>query len=528
LQYLAVREKTMSIPFPSLVLLVLLSLGTLVPAHAQTFGRTDVGAIPSAGLTANAKRGSKFTPAEPGTAFGLCAHLDGNGGVSGRQDFRLALYSDTGGVPSSKLAETSQLTIVSGGTPTWYCFDIGLVPVSTLPYWIVIHSGPTGGVARNFGDGPANWFGSNVDTFSDGASNPFGNGSFGTGTLSVYAMFTPASQLRNAGRTTIGTTPSNGMSANFKRGSSFTVSEPGRLSALTAYLDGLGATTAGQDIRLAVYRDANGTPGARISESLGGSFAAGMRARWITFATRPALIDPGRYWIVFHTGPTSGVLRNFADGSGNWYGNADLYADGASATFGAGNTGNGTISAFASYEPGEFVIRELGRTDIGAQPSKGLTANFMRGSMFQLDDRPGAVLTGLHAYLDGNGGAPGTQKLRMLVYEVVAQGGTAVGLKLAESAEVSIAAGTPPGWVHFPLPEVAVGQPNTPLYWIMLHSGDTGGVVRDYGGDGPDNWLGVADSYADFGGNFLPFESSEVLRGPGTLSIHATYSFPAE
>jgi len=95
LQCLPVREKTMTIPLPAFVLLVLLSLGTLVPAHAQTFGRTDVGAIPSAGLTANAKRGSKFAPAEPGTATGLCAHLDGNGGASGRQDFRLALYSST-------------------------------------------------------------------------------------------------------------------------------------------------------------------------------------------------------------------------------------------------------------------------------------------------------------------------------------------------------------------------------------------------------------------------------------------------
>jgi len=46
-------------------------------------------------------------------------------------------------------------------------------------------------VARNRGGGtPNNWY-SNADTFTDGASNPFGNpGPIGTGTLSVNATYT--------------------------------------------------------------------------------------------------------------------------------------------------------------------------------------------------------------------------------------------------------------------------------------------------------------------------------------------------
>jgi hypothetical protein len=522
---------TMSYPVHALAMVGLLLLGTLVPAHAQTFGRTDIGAIPSAGLTANAKRGAKFTPAEPGTATGLCAYLDGNGGVSGRQDFRLALYSDKAGVPDSKLAETSQIQIVSGDSAQWYCFTIGWAPVSTVPYWIVIHSGPAGGVIRDFADGPANWFGNNVDTFSDGASNTFGNGNFGTGTMSVYASFTPASQLTNVGRSTIGSTPSAGMTANFKRGSSFTVSGPGRLTALTAYIDGLGGAAGTQRMRLAVYRDANGRPGARISDTApaGAIPPAGMRARWITLGTEPAIIEPGRYWIVIHTGVTGGVLRNYGgDGGANWFGNADLYDDGPSPTFGAGNSGNGTISAFASYEPGAFVIREFGRTDIGVKPSKGLTANFIRGSTFDLNSETRAVLTGLHAYLDGNGGAAGVQKVRMVLYELIGGGGGGAGaaVKLAESAEVSIAAGTSPGWVHFPVPATNLDQTNIPVYVIAIHSGDTGGVVRDYGGDGPANWSGIADNYADLAEELFDFD--EALAGQGTLSVHATYSVPAD
>ena len=46
------------------------------------------------------------------------------------------------------------------------------------------------GVTRNRGgDGAANWYG-NADAFADGAANPFGTGTAGTGTLSVNASYT--------------------------------------------------------------------------------------------------------------------------------------------------------------------------------------------------------------------------------------------------------------------------------------------------------------------------------------------------
>ena len=54
-------------------------------------------------------------------------------------------------------------------------------------YWIVLHTGDTQGIARNRGDGAANWFGNNSDAYVDGPSNPFGTGAAGSGTLSVKA-----------------------------------------------------------------------------------------------------------------------------------------------------------------------------------------------------------------------------------------------------------------------------------------------------------------------------------------------------
>src|SRR5688572_16784685 len=85
---------------------VLLLLNIVPPAHAATLGQTAVGTIPSAGLTANFKRGSKFALAEAGTIESVCAYLDGNGGVSGNQEVRFAVYRDTNGVPGQKVGQS--------------------------------------------------------------------------------------------------------------------------------------------------------------------------------------------------------------------------------------------------------------------------------------------------------------------------------------------------------------------------------------------------------------------------------------
>jgi hypothetical protein len=240
---------------------------SLTPAYSQTsqtLGRITEGAIPSNGLSAQFKRASRFTLAGAGTFTELCAYLDGNGGVSGYQRFRLALYGDNNGTPIAKLIETPEQTILSGTAARWYCMSVPLTPVAAGSYWVAIHSGEMAGVIRDFGDGSPNWYG-NADAFDDGASTTFGTGSSGTGTMSVYARYFPDSQLRNAGRTTIGTTPSNGMTADYKRGSSFMLSERGRLYAITAYVDGGGASTIEQaSFRYSIYNDATGVPGTKL------------------------------------------------------------------------------------------------------------------------------------------------------------------------------------------------------------------------------------------------------------------------
>lgn len=514
-------------------LAILISFRSAHAQTTQTLGRIVPGAIPSVGLSANMKRASRFTLPGPGTVKQLCAYVDGKGGVSGQQDMRLALYRDSGGVPGAKVVESFGNVISGGDAARWICQPIPLQPIPAGNYWIALHTSAPAGVIRDYSDGNANnWYG-NADAFDDGASSTFGAGNAGTGTLTLYAEYFPDDQIRNAGRTTIGTVPSGGMTANMKRGSSFTLPERGMLYGITAYLDGNGASLpplTAQNFRYVLYKDANGVPGAKVYESRSD---LGLRtteaASWVTETAHPALaltLDAGRYWLVIHTGQTGGVIRNFADGgTGNWYGNADTYSDGASAQFGPGNAGNGTISAFVSYRPGTITEGTMGRTDVGTSPSAGLTANVSRWSSFELHDesRP---LTGLHAYLDGRGGAAGSQKIRMVVYGMHATQDTSYFVKIVQSQDVTITAGMSPQWVNFPVTSVPLNAPY-PIYLIALQTGDTAGVIRDYGDSRPNptgNWYSIADTFADGALDQVP--TLATAPNSSTLSVYATYALP--
>jgi len=495
------------------VLVLLAPFGT---AHAQTFGKTQIGTLTSNGLAADYKRGAKFTLADGGILQTLCAYLDGNGGASGQQAIRLVIYKDSNGVPLDKIAEANPMTLVSGAIPSWYCAPTPSAPMAAGNYWIVIQSGGTAGVVRDYYDGPANWYG-NADAYSDGASAQFGAGNAGTGTMSLYAEYAPPESVGVGGRTSVGL-PSSGLSANYKRASSFTISQTGRLSSLAAYLDGNGGTSGSQTLRLALYADANGVPGSKITEGAEIAIHSGDAAQWKSVAVPAYLLTPGRYWIALHSGGTAGVIRDYGGNGGNsFYANADTYSDGASSPFGSGSAGTGTLSAFVTFDLGPYETRTLGRTDVGPTPSAGLTANRQRGSYFFTNEFD-AVVTNFYAYLDGNGGAAGSQQLRMDVYVAGKTGNP--GSLIAQSEIVTIAAGRAPGWVRFPVVPAALDAGSYYGFYITIHSGGTEGVARVYGGGPNNNWIGWADSFADGAVQYPPGWSF----GTGTLSVKLEYT----
>jgi hypothetical protein len=494
------------------------------PARAQdgTFGRTTIGTTPSGGMQADFKRGSKFTLTTNGTIQEICAYLDTLGGGSGAQTFRYLLYRDDHGVPGAKLVDvwSGPFNRYNGQPAQWDCLPTPLMPLSAGDYWLAIQTGGDPGVLRYYLDGPNGWFGG-PDAFADGASDPFGSGGAGAGTISIYAKYTQ--DVRVAGRTTVASSRSGGMTANQKRASSFTVSGTGMATRLTAYLDGLGGMSGVQYVQPALYRDANGVPGELVSRGGYITIHSGQPGTWLDSAVLgETKLTPGKYWLALLSSLPGGVARYALDGTGNWYGNADTFTDDFSNPFGAGNPGNGTMSAYLTYQPGTFTPGQFGRADVARTPLKGLRANFLRGSKFEVPETGKTKLVNaLYAYLDGYGGASGSQAVRMALYfDSIDDRGPIPG-KVAESGVINIPAGTPPGWVRFPVPPTGVADGPIRKYWIVLHSGGTDGVVRSYGGGAP-NWRGISYTFSD--GAPDPLDGWwDGPEGDVTLSVYATY-----
>jgi hypothetical protein len=506
---------------PVLLLAAMLALTAGAPAFAvitATFGSSPPSpqnGTPSSGLSGDFKRASRFTLTQQGILQSIGAFVDGNGGASGHQLLRYVLYRDTGSGPGEKIVETPTVEIFSGGSPFWYDASVPGVVVDPGSYWIAIQSDSNGaGVVRDYTLGTApNWLG-NADTFADGASDSFGAGIVGTGTLEVRVQYWPTAGLSSFGRMDAATIPSSGLSADYKRASKFVLSEKATLAGLSAYLDSAGGASGTQKVTLVLYRDQGGVPGAEVVASSDVTISAGQVHGWVFFQSPSAALDPGSYWIAIHSGATGGVVRDYGDGAANWYGNADNYSDGPANPFGSGTSGTATLSVHALYQPGYSIAQISGGAPYNSSASNGLTANYIRGSLaFCPSGVPWGPtgVTGFSAYLDGNGGASGSQALRVAWYDFDNNPGdnNVPIAKVAESGVVTITAGTAPQWVFFPLSTTMELQ--IPMV-LAVQSGDVGGVVRDFGNPGEGPWFGAP----------APFANGAPDPWPATLSTGTT------
>lgn len=505
-------------------------LTALTPAHAlSSFGRTTVGATPSGGLRADFKRGSKFTLAEKGTLRQICAYLDTQGGGTFAQEVRYALYRDRNGAPAEQVAETpSRFSLSAGTAPTmWYCLETAAVPIEPGAYWVMIHTGNNTGIVRYYYDGAPNWFG-NTDTFSDGASDTFGVGGTGEGTMSIRVDYSPLSEARLAGRTTVGTRVSSAMSAQYKRGSSFVLTENAEVISLNAYIDGLGGTPDSQLLWMSLYEDVNGEPKTLVMEAPNYGGWQGRSGRWVSTLPpypSPQYLKPGKYWIMLSRGPSTGMSHYYYDGTGNWRGSPSP-DERAPPFFGASSSGDGTISATILYKPTNVVSHTFGRTTPGNVASGGLRADFIRGSRFDSTASPvvGNSLQALWAYMDGNGGTSGSQKVRLALYQ--ASGSSSIMYKVVVSDEVTIPAGTPARWVRFAVPRTQVTDGT---HHIFVWTGGTDGVARYFASTDSNNWNGAALGFSSpapenmYLGFAPPFSGPALQPGNTTLSVYAEF-----
>jgi hypothetical protein len=155
----------------------------------------------------------------------------------------------------------------------------------------------------------------------------------------------------------------------------------------------------------------------------------------------------------------------------------------------------------------------FGRTSVAATPSAPMVADKKRGSKFTLSDR--ATMLSFSAYLDGLGGpTTGSQTVRMAIYKD--NNGVPNG-RWAMSNIVTLPAQKTPGWVDFT-------SPATPLdpgaWWLVIHTGDTNGVLRDRVDGAANFYSNTGDAFADGPSN--PFGTGTA--GAGTLSVKATYT----
>jgi hypothetical protein len=446
--------------------------------------------------------------------------MDGGGSASGTESFRYALYKETGGVPDVKIAESEDSAIGAGAPARWICLKIGWTPMAAGNYWLMIHTGgtTTGGPARYFYDGTGNYL-TNQDAFADGASDQFGTQGAGDGTISIYAEYTLGSVMQNVGRTTIGSTASGALRPDFKRGSSITFPTAGKVTAFTAFLDGVGGPD--QPLRFALYKDVNGAPGPLVVQSLEATLSAVSRRNWVTLLAPETTVQAGKYWLMLHTGGTVGSLRYYYSGTGNWFGNADSYADGSSNPFGTAGAGDGTISAFASYQPNAPIANVLGHSSVASRPlhfggETGLGNAYMHVTEFELPVN--ATMTALYGYIDGLGRSSGSQQVRMVIYGN--DDWLASGLK-AVSNVITINGGQQPGWVKFDIPPTSL-PPGT--YHIGIHTGNSPFIVRSYGDAPGSSQENGQDTFEDGPNEFVLNNDFEPSFFGEALSVYATYT----
>ena len=151
------------------------------------------------------------------------------------------------------------------------------------------------------------------------------------------------------GKTAIGTGMSM-LDGDFKRASKFTLGQNGRLVALHAYLDGAGSGIgASQPLKMSLYLDNAGVPGAKVVDSTAKTLKAGLAAGWQKFTVSNVPLPAGTHWIAIHSGMPEEIIRVGREAIANWYGANDLYSDGTGDPYGAGFTSTTTLSLYATY-----------------------------------------------------------------------------------------------------------------------------------------------------------------------------------
>jgi parallel beta-helix repeat protein len=163
-------------------------------ASGATFGKTAVGGTSSGtgGFTANAKRCTTFSLGAWGDVSKLTLYTGGAPGFTPSQAVKGVIYATSGGAPTTRKAVSNELTVNAGDAMAWRTLTLpSTVRLAPGTYCLGTLAGPTTGVADfRYDSVPGSWY-MNADTYSDGATDPFGTAQTGDLQMSIYATYTP-------------------------------------------------------------------------------------------------------------------------------------------------------------------------------------------------------------------------------------------------------------------------------------------------------------------------------------------------
>jgi len=222
-----------------------------VPADAARFGKTTVGSINGGGFSAKVKRCSTFKLNETGNVTSLGLYTGGTPGYSGSQVVRGVIYSMSGSSPRNLKATSDAITVKAGQAMDWQTLSLpSAVTLDPGTYCLGTLTGATEGVADfRYASVPGSWFKSD-DSYSDGASNPFGTPSAtGDIQLSIYASYTPTKVCDKYAATTGSDAASGSASAPYatigKLVTSLATNQTGCLTPTGTFVQKVGVNVSG-------------------------------------------------------------------------------------------------------------------------------------------------------------------------------------------------------------------------------------------------------------------------------------------
>lgn len=156
-----------------------------------TYGLTTAGSSTDSG-DSNFLNGTKITTTAAGTLISISAFIGATIGTTPNNQFQVAIYADSSGLPGSLIASSSSGTLTASA---WNTASVSATLAASTSYWLMYNTNGTASNQNNMKyntSGPSR--GSNTSQSFGTWANPFPTGVTENVTFSIYASVDPLFQ----------------------------------------------------------------------------------------------------------------------------------------------------------------------------------------------------------------------------------------------------------------------------------------------------------------------------------------------